>query len=268
MSETNEYEMSIYIIYDNFDSLIENINQSFKCTNINKECNITYFWKWIPIIPMTNSLNSSLNYILEFLKKKIEICFDKNNNHQFKEVLIIQNNNISFNEFFENLNNILDENGEYYHPFIIFLTKEDIDIDYDECYNLDKKKIFFLPPPEDEASLSEFIFKLIQCCSYYNELGDYFEINGYPYQVINDNINYPTFLNILVLGRSQSGKSTFINLLLNEKRAKEGGNNCGCSQKDNIYKLLNYPIRIYDTVGFGDEDKNVEDIKKFFKKIR
>ena len=56
--------------------------------------------------------------------------------------------------------------------------------------------------------------------------------------------------------------------MLNEKRAKEGGNNCGCSQKPHKYKVLNYPIRLYDTVGFGDEDKNVEDIKKFFKKIR
>ena len=55
--------------------------------------------------------------------------------------------------------------------------------------------------------------------------------------------------------------------MLNEKRAKEGGNNCGCSQKPHKYKILNYPIRLYDTVGFGDEDKNVEDIRNFFKKL-
>ena len=166
MSEGNEYEMSIYVIYDNFDHLIDNINQSFKYSNINIESNITNFWKWIPIISTTDSSNNNLNSILDFLKIKINTCFDKKNNHKFKEVLIIQNNNISFNDFLDNLNKILDKNGEFYHPFIIFLTKEDIYINYDKCSNLDKKKIFFLPSPEDEISLSGLIFKLIQCCSY------------------------------------------------------------------------------------------------------
>ena len=35
----------------------------------------------------------------------------------------------------------------------------------------------------------------------------------------------------------------------------------------NRAKVLNYPIRLYDTIGFGDEDKNVEDIRTFFKKM-
>ena len=108
---------------------------------------------------------------------------------------------------------------------------------------------------------------MIQCCSYYNELGDYFEVDGYPYQAITDVENYLRYLNILILVRSQSGKSTFINLLLNEKRAKEGGNNCGCSKKLMKYKVANYPIRLYDTVRFGDEDKNIEDIRKFLKEL-
>ena len=86
-------------------------------------------------------------------------------------------------------------------------------------------------------------------------------------KAIEDIETYSTYLNILVLGRSQSGKSTFINILLNEKRAKEGGNNCSCSQKSQKYKILNYPIRLYDTIGFGDEDKNIEDIENFFKKL-
>ena len=162
---------------------------------------------------------------------------------------------------------ILDEKSKYYHPFVIFLTKEKINVNYDEYENLDDKKIFFLDFPTDEFSLSALIFKLIQCCSYYNELGDYFYINGYPYQSISENDEYPTYLNILISGRSQSGKSTFINLLLNEKRAKEGGNNCGCSQVFQKYKVLNYPIRLYDTIGFGDEDKDIENMKNYFKKM-
>ena len=182
MSTINEYEMNINIIYDNFDSIIENINATFKCDNIEKEKemkkNIASFWKWTPL---TNIVS-----ILDSLKTKIKICSNKDSNQKFKETFIIQNNNISCNEFFNNLNEILDEFGEYYHPFIIFLTKESIHIDYNEYYNLDNKKIFFLPFPEDESLLVKLIFKLIQCCSYYNELGDYFEVNGYPYQAISD----------------------------------------------------------------------------------
>ena len=202
------------------------------------------------------------------LKKKIEACTI--DSQQFKEIYIIKNDGISqdnINELFDKLNDILDESGEYYHPFIIFLTKEEISVNNQDYYNLDLKKISFLLYSEEQFPLSDLIFKLIQIFSYYNELGDEFEINGYPYYSITDYNNYPTYLNILIMGRSQSGKSTFINLLLDEKRAKEGGNNCGCSQKPQKYKILNYPIRLYDTIGFGDDDKNIKEFINYFKKM-
>lgn len=161
----------------------------------------------------------------------------------------------------------MESEGEYYHPFILFLSNEELSASYEDYYQLDNKKIFCFPFPEDDLSISKLIIKLIQIFSYFNELRDYFEINEYPYQAIEDIETYSTYLNILVLGRSQSGKSTFINILLNEKRAKEGGNNCSCSQKSQKYKILNYPIRLNDTIGFGDEDRNVEDIENFFKKL-
>ena len=140
-------------------------------------------------------------------------------------------------------------------------------VNYEDYDNLDVKKISFLLFSEDQFPLSDLISKLIQIFSYYNELGDKFEINGYPYYSITDFNNFPTYINILIMGRSQSGKSTFINLLLDEKRAKEGGNNCGCSQKPIKYKISNYPIRLYDTIGFGDDDKNIKDIINYLKKV-
>ena len=274
MSELNKYNIDIYVLNDNLDCFIEKIKDSCECFTINNinnddkiQRNITAFWKWIPLI---GNEEENIKLVLELLKKKIEVCLNKNNNHSFKEVIIIKNNSLS-NEiikyFFDSLESILDKNSKYYHPFIIFLTKEKISINYEEYENLDDKKIFFLDFPDDEFSLSALIFKLIQCCSYYNELGDYFDINGYPYQSISENENYLTYLNILISGRSQSGKSTFINLLLGEKRAKEGGNNCGCSQIFQKYKVLNYPIRLYDTVGFGDKDIDIEKISNYFKKM-
>ena len=262
MSEKCEYGLNIYILSKKSDDIIKKIKEV--CKSDNKEQNITYFWNWEQLKECT--LEDKLNKMIDLLKDKIESCSNSDNNQSFKEVLIIQSNKIS-KILLESLDDIIGENGQYYHPFIIFLTEEKISVNYEEYKNLDDKKIFFLDFKEDETSISILIFKLIQCCSYYNELGDYFEINGYPYQSISDVGEDSTYLNILILGRSQTGKSTFINLLLGEKRAKEGGNNCGCSQKCQKYKVINYPIRLYDTVGFGDEDKNVEDIKKFFKKM-
>ena len=139
MSQVNEYEMNIYVMYDKFDSIIEDINATFKFNNDKNdkglEKNIASFWKWTPL--------PSLESILNTLKTKIKICSDKNNNHKFKEVIIIQNANISFDEFFDSLTEIIDENGDYYHPFIIFLSKEKFEIDFNDYYSLDKKKFFF-----------------------------------------------------------------------------------------------------------------------------
>ena len=278
MSEKTNYELNISILSSRCKDIIEKIkelckfkeeNENIKKDN-NLETNITSFWNWIPINCNENEIDDNLLLLIGYLKDKINACLDKNNNQAFKEVFIIEKKDISetkFTEFLDSFDENLEDFGEYYHPFIIFLTNEELKIEYENYNKIDSKKIFTFPFPDDELSISKLVFKLIQCCSYYNELGDYFCINGYPYQAIPEIENYSTYLNILLLGRSQSGKSTFINLLLGEKRAKEGGINCGCSQKKQIYKILNYPVRLYDTVGFGDEDKDIEEIKNFFKKL-
>ena len=278
MSEKTNYELNIYILSSRCKDIIEKIkgpcknkeeNENIKKDN-NLEKNIASFWNWIPINCNENEIDDNLLLLIGYLKDKIDACSDKNNNQAFKEVFIIEKKDISeskFTEFLDAFEETLEEFGEYYHPFIIFLTNEELKIEYKNYNKIDSKKIFTFPFPDDELTISELVFKLIQCCSYYNELGDYFCINGYPYQAIDEIENYSTYLNILLLGRSQSGKSTFINLLLGEKRAKEGGLNCGCSQKKQIYKILKYPVRLYDTVGFGDEDKDIEEIKNFFKKL-
>ena len=263
MSEKDEYDMNIYILADNSDDIIKKIEEAFKSKNNDKniiEQNITSYWKWMKLNGKEDE------QIIEILGEKMEASTDKDNNQSFKEVLIIDANR-TLEEFLERLNDTINAKGQHFHPFIIFLTKENDSINYKEYKDLDEKKIFFIDYQDKESFIKELIIKLIQCCSYYNELGDYFDINGYPYQSISDCGEYSTYLNILILGRSQAGKSTFINLLLNEKRAKEGGNNCQCSKKCQKYKVLNYPIRLYDTVGFGDEDKNVKDIENFFKKM-
>lgn len=93
----------------------------------------------------------------------------------------------------------------------------------------------------------------------------------------NENINMKEFkskynatFNILILGRPGCGKSTLINLLLNEKKAREGIG-FSITKLFSQYIHKDYPITLTDTPGFeNDKDlKRMEnflyDYNKFFK---
>lgn len=73
---------------------------------------------------------------------------------------------------------------------------------------------------------------------------------------------YP--INVLVLGKTQVGKSTFINTFLKEKRAKEGGKGSSITKEQFSYHLDNLPLEINDLEGFTGEtniNKVIEKIK-------
>ena len=57
----------------------------------------------------------------------------------------------------------------------------------------------------------------MQISNYYHEEGDSFES-------FDDNISTNYFFNILVCGRAGTGKSSFINQYLGERKAKKGDN--------------------------------------------
>ena len=89
---------------------------------------------------------------------------------------------------------------------------------------------------EDPRIIENKIIPIVlRFCSIHNELGDVFG-------VVN--------LNIACIGRLGQGKSTGVNQILGEYRAKESSK--GCSQSKNItfYQVKNKPIRILDVPGF------------------
>ena len=67
--------------------------------------------------------------------------------------------------------------------------------------------------------------------------------------------------NILVLGRPGCGKSTLINLILNEKRAREGIG-FSITKLYSQYAHKQYPITLTDTPGF-ENDKDLKKMEKF-----
>lgn len=116
---------------------------------------------------------------------------------------------------------------------------------------------------------SEIIKKIKQLYRYYNNIGDIFtiinEMLGQPETSINydeNEVKYPygPTLNILVIGKSGGGKSTLINLLLNEKKVLTGIKLCGLSNTKLFSRYIHkeYPIAFIDTPGIEKE----EDFKK------
>lgn len=75
--------------------------------------------------------------------------------------------------------------------------------------------------------------------------------------------------NVLVIGNSGVGKSTLINAVLGEEKAKTGWGTTGTTDKLDIYESEQIPFRIIDTVGFEPsfikEHKAINAVKKWSK---
>ena len=167
-----------------------------------------------------------------------------------------------------------DEKNSYFHPFILFITSN---IKKDKLYyqnfireneiDFDERNIEVFQ--KNDKNIQELIFKkLWKICRYYNEIGDDIKI---PELTINENQNEINtqldgkYLNFFITGKPGAGKSTLINVICNEKKAKEkiGGGN----MKNNCVKYFvgDSPIALLDTPGFNSR-KDIEDLKENIKK--
>ena len=73
--------------------------------------------------------------------------------------------------------------------------------------------------------------------------------------------SYNFFINIICVGRTGTGKSTFINTFCDERKCNIGGGGLSKTQRINIYADYYNHIRIYDTTGFEDEESTENIIK-------
>ena len=191
----------------------------------------------------------------------------------FSEVVIVLDNE-KINEQIEIIrieleNNDILSNRVYFYPFFIFLSPFDLKIasfirsktfhykiTMGEILNL-KEKI--KEKNGNNIEIFKFYKKLNVLFSYYNELGDSFSFKNSEgrEELINleDDTDISVFINILMLGRTGSGKSTLINLLLDEKKSLEGGTGFSTTSKPiKIYKKSGIPLRFYDLRGIENEE--------------
>ena len=174
-----------------------------------------------------------------------------------------------------------------YKPIIIFAKKianenYDEDIESEECRyrinilniykndydkNIINKYIDFVIYKENDYIKVNKKINSVFC--YYNNISDIISILDEMLTNKNTQLNrinkikHKACLNILVLGRPGTGKSTLINLLLNKRKAKEG---IGLSITRKISKYIHnkYPISFQDTPGF----ENKEDLNKLYKYLK
>ena len=93
---------------------------------------------------------------------------------------------------------------------------------------------------------------LLRFCSYYNDLGDRFSFGTGDKQINYDltETYYPFTINICCIGRFGKGKSTCVNCLLGETKARESKSGASTTKNINYYQINNQPIKVYDIPGF------------------
>ena len=248
------FYMHIKIIGSNMNKFYNELRKSSFLRNI-----INYW-----AIDELKTLNEeNLNQYFDYLNKEKE-----KKTINLREVLIIKLNNFD-SEVKILLDNINPLSQTYYMPLVLILTEDShqkLEIDTDEYDDIDPRLFFVAKYTEEPERLEKEIFPLLlRFCSFHNELGDIFSVgkenNEERFDLIEK--NFPFNLNIACVGRIGQGKSTGVNALLNEYKAKES--ELGASQTKNLtfYQVKNYPIRILDIPGFEDEKSVQKCVEQF-----
>ena len=259
------FNMHLRFIGLNMEEFYNNFKNSYTLRNIIK------YWE---IDPLQKSDSSrQINAYFDYLQT---IKDDQDNKDKtLRECLIIKVNNTfdpEVNFIVERMN---DLSSSQYMPLILILTTEnqnkEIVIDTEEYDQIDPRLIFVENYTEDPYIIEDKIVPiLLRFCSIHNELGDVFSLD--KDEKTEDKFDlieraFPFNLNIVCIGRFGQGKSTGVNQILQEYKAKES--NKGCSQTKNItfYQVKNKPIRILDVPGFENE-KTVQDAVQKLQKYR
>ena len=254
----DSFYMHIKIMGTKMQKFYDNFKKSTFLRNIIK------YWD-IDKLEILNEEN--LCQYFDYLEK-IKIN-DDNKTINLREVLILKINNIFEPEVNILLGKINNLSQTYYMPLVLLLTvnnsNQKLKIDTEEYDNIDPRLFFVAEYTEEPEILKKKIYPLfLRFCSILNELGDTFCVGKGNKEENFDLIekNFPFNLNIACMGRFGQGKSTGVNALLKEYKAKES--NKGSSQTKNLtfYQVKNYPIRVLDIPGFEDENSVEESLRK------
>ena len=277
-NDENKYYMGVNLIGKSMKDLliaISGLSYSSKSSERSTKLSIFDYWDYSYL----NELNfiSQVNDIIQKLNKmKVELILN------FSQCLIIHISDFNSPKIDYILEKINKINRLQYIPMILFLLDnfDENDINYikskNKIYkdiikrytNLDKRMIFFEKFEQDfqdEEKLKKIRNILLRFCSYFNELSDRFSIGQGDKEIFYDltEDNFPFTINIGCIGRFGKGKSTGVNFLLGEKKAKENKSGTSVTTKINFYHVSHFPLKIYDIPGFENEETIINTVEKF-----
>ena len=257
----DSFNMHVKFIGTNMQKFYDIIQKS---NILNK---IIKFWDIEPLEKVASTIQIN-NYcdILESYKAD-----ENNKDRNIRECVVLKVNNISdpeINIIIDRINNLSER---HYMPLVLILSVEllekKININREKYEQIDPRLFFIEKYTENQDIIEENIVPiLLRFCSIHNELGDIFNLEEEGNEQNVDLIEkaFPFYLNIVCIGGFGQGKSTGVNQVLQEYKAKESSK--GCSQIKNItfYQVKNQSIRILDIPGFENE-KTVNDVVVKFK---
>jgi GTP-binding protein EngB required for normal cell division len=218
---------------------------------------------------------NTLNFCEDHYEEDPDDFLENKQTRQEKITILyfIDNNTDNF------VNLFLKEYNQKKIPFIIFIGKEEettqLKTKINQLIKTLKKEIdsnlfkYCYFNDDLENCLIQLTINLIECASFFNELGDEFK---FPKKLVDDDVmenNLNSFLksifsfNIIVLGRPGVGKSSFINKMINAMICKSGmGGECSSRIIKYLHRI--FPITFFDTPGISTE--NI--VEKVLKLIR
>ena len=209
------------------------------------------------------------NQIYKYFDKLLQFKKGKDKTICLKECLLVRIKNIfdpETNLIIEKVNSL----GQIqYMPIVLFLLENNFSTNIK--LSIDEKKYKRVEPrliivtKFDEENPNNIEPLLLRFCSIHNELGDRFTVgegnDAEDYDLIDN--YFPFNINIACIGRFGQGKSTGVNVILNEYKAKESAKRSSQTKQLTFYQVLNQPIRLLDIPGFEDTETVKKAIEKF-----
>ena len=243
-NSNDSYFINIKLIGGNLENKFYNI--------INNESSIKNLCKLWKFRFQNNNFIDEINAYFDELKRVSQ----NENNINLREALIckidsINNKNIDI--ILQKMNGLREK---IYMPLVLFLTIEEpgnLLINSNKYKKLDNRFFFVKKYTEDIKEIEkEIIPILLRFCSIHNELGDEFYFKKKKFCLVKN--TFPFNMNIACAGRIGQGKSTGVNELLGEYKAKETNKACSQTKKLIYYQVKDKPIRILDIPGFEDSN--------------
>ena len=163
--------------------------------------------------------------------------------------------------------------------FIVIFTNKDLNnlrLDITEKINkltetkrsyFDMNNIFIYK--NENNGHKKILMTILKIFAYFNQLGDWFFMNLFENGLSIDGLDeeikhlfYTHYFNILLCGRTGTGKSTFINKIMGEKKSFTLKTKSAGTERNNYYIHKDYPIKIIDVCGFAEGSEGKETLER------